>query len=194
VTEPTEQAVECAHRKSRLAVVSLIFGILTLPTLGLLSIPCIICGHLAHRRIKKGFVSGKRLAIAGLIMGYVGIFLFVASVYWSSTRPAYTPYTLPSGKTIKIMAFQKWIEAGEDNSLVLRYQTDIDLNSKDELRKEVEHIWQFLRINVEKEGMTKARILAQTPATGRFVKKRSGFGFLIEKQVDGTWQFRDTSN
>jgi len=125
-------------------------------------------------------------------MGYLGVVLFVVTTYWSSTRPTYRPYTLPSGKTIKLIALQKWVEAGEDNSLALLYQTDIDLNSKDELRREAEHIWQFLQGNVEKERMTKARILAHGPTTGHFVKKRSGFGFLIEKQEDGTWKFSDT--
>jgi hypothetical protein len=193
MTEPNEQPTDTVPKKSRLAITSFVLGILSLLSFGLLSLPCVICGHLASWKIKRGAVSGKRLAVAGLIMGYLGVLLFVGLIYWSNTQPTYRPYTLPSGKMIKLIALQKWAEAGEDNSLALLYQTDIDLNSKDELRKEAEHIWQFLRVNAEKEGMSKARILAHGPTTGRFVKNRSGFGFLIEKQEDGTWKFNDTS-
>jgi len=109
-------------------------------------------------------------------------------------RPTYTPYTLPSGKQIKLIGLQKFREVGGENSLALLYQTDIDLNSKEELKREAQHIWQFLRVDAEKDGVTKARILAHGPTTGRFRKKRSGFGFLIERQEDGTWKFRATPN
>ncbi len=193
MTEPNEQSADIVQRKSRLAVTSFVLGILALLSFGLLSLPCIICGHLASRKIKRCAVSGKRLVVASLVMGYLGVLLFVVAVYWSSTRPTYSLYTMPSGKTIKLIGLQKWHEVGEDNSIALLYQTDIDLNSKDELREEVEHIWQFLQVNAEQEGVTKARILAHSPAIGHFIKKRSGFGFVIEKQEDGTWKFDDDS-
>ncbi len=191
MTEATDQAVDITPKRSNLAVTSLILGILSLFSLGLLSIPCLVCGHLANRRIKKRALTGKRLALAGLIMGYIGVLLFAGSAYWSSTRPIYRPYTLPDGKTIKLIALQKWMEVGNENSIALIYQTDIELNLKDELKEEAQHIWQYLKVNAEREDMTKGRIFAQGPATGRFVKKRSQFGFLIEKQEDGTWKFSD---
>ncbi len=59
-----------------LAIASLILGILSLVCCGLLSgIPAVICGHMAVAQIKKsgGALGGNGLAVAGLVMGYIGI-------------------------------------------------------------------------------------------------------------------------
>ena len=63
-----------APRTSTLAIISLIGGITgftVLPFLG--SLVAIITGHMAQSEIKKsaGMVTGKGMAIAGLIMGYL---------------------------------------------------------------------------------------------------------------------------
>lgn len=191
MTDSIMQTIEKTAKRSRLATTSLILGIVSILTLGLLSLPCIICSHIARSKIKKGTVSGSRSATAGLVMGYLSLVILIAGAYWSSTRPNYVLHTLPSGKTIKLISIKKWREVGESDSLVLQYQTDINLKSKDELKKEVENIWQFLKVEVEKEGLTKARILAHSEAKGKFVKKRSGYGFVIVKQDGGRWKFLD---
>ena len=61
-------------RTSTLAIISLIGGITgftILPFLG--AIVAIITGHMAHSEIKKsaGMITGKGMATAGLIMGYL---------------------------------------------------------------------------------------------------------------------------
>jgi hypothetical protein len=63
-------------RTSTTAVISLIFGIASwtvFPFLG--SIVAIICGHIASGEIKRGrgLVTGKGMATAGLILGYLAI-------------------------------------------------------------------------------------------------------------------------
>lgn len=67
-------------RKSGLAVWSLVFGILAVvlsfACIGpLFAIPAVICGHMAHSRIKRsgGELSGGGLALGGLITGYLSI-------------------------------------------------------------------------------------------------------------------------
>jgi len=64
-------------RTSALAVWSLVLGILGILTLGIPSIAAIICGHLSHGKIKRsaGLLTGKGLAIAGLVLGYIGMVL-----------------------------------------------------------------------------------------------------------------------
>jgi type IV pilus assembly protein PilA len=62
------------HKTSGLAIASLVLGIfLFFP----LSIPAIIVGHIALSQIKKsaGGIGGRGLAIAGLVLGYLGIAL-----------------------------------------------------------------------------------------------------------------------
>jgi hypothetical protein len=63
-----------APRTSTLAIISLIGGITgfsVLPFLG--AIVAVITGHMAHSEIKKssGMITGKGMATAGLIMGYL---------------------------------------------------------------------------------------------------------------------------
>lgn len=71
-------------KTSRLAITSLVLGILgvvlLLACLGpLFAIPGVICGHMAHSRIKRsgGTQTGGGLALGGIITGYVSIVLSV---------------------------------------------------------------------------------------------------------------------
>jgi hypothetical protein len=62
-------------RTSPLAIWSLILGILTFLCFGFFAgIPAVICGHVARSRIRQsqGNLTGGGLALAGLILGYVG--------------------------------------------------------------------------------------------------------------------------
>ncbi len=89
---PTDSAVQEAAlqaRRSGLAVASLVLGILTfVPPLTLAAIPAVICGHKALRKIKGSpdSLRGHRAALAGTIMGWLGIVL--AFVVFPMTLPA----------------------------------------------------------------------------------------------------------
>ena len=61
-----------------LAVVSLVCGLCTVvlfPLFFLFMIPAVVCGHIALARIKqaKGALLGGGMAVAGLVMGYLGV-------------------------------------------------------------------------------------------------------------------------
>jgi competence protein ComGC len=65
-----------------LAITSLVLGILGLILLlgcvgVLFAIPAVICGHIAHSRVKRsgGALAGGGMALAGLITGYISIAL-----------------------------------------------------------------------------------------------------------------------
>ena len=69
-------------KTSALAVWSLVLGCLAVVLLlacisPLFAIPAVICGHMAHSRIKRsaGGLSGQGMASAGLITGYISIAL-----------------------------------------------------------------------------------------------------------------------
>jgi hypothetical protein len=79
---PPVPAIPAPPKNSGLAVWSLVFGILAIllsvVCIGpLFAIPAVICGHMAHSRIKHsaGALSGEGLALGGLITGYLGIAL-----------------------------------------------------------------------------------------------------------------------
>lgn len=71
----TSATYPSAPANSALAVVSLVFGILTwfmLPVIG--AVVAIICGHLARAELRRapwGSMQGNGLALAGLILGYL---------------------------------------------------------------------------------------------------------------------------
>ncbi len=78
-----------AARTSGLAIWSLVLGILAIFSAGLTTIPAVICGHLALGRIKRsaGAQSGGGMAIAGLVTGYVGLFIFGIAMLAGLTAP-----------------------------------------------------------------------------------------------------------
>ena len=66
---------------SSLAIVSLVFGILSwclLPFIG--AIVAVVCGHLARSEIRRsadGPTEGDGMAVAGLVLGYLHLLLWV---------------------------------------------------------------------------------------------------------------------
>ena len=63
-------------RTPGLAIASLVLGLLSLFCFSVVAgVPAIICGHLAHGRIKRsgGRLSGAGLAVAGFVLGYLSI-------------------------------------------------------------------------------------------------------------------------
>jgi hypothetical protein len=62
-----------------LAIASLVCGIAAFFT-GITCIPAIICGHTARRQIRRTGEQGDGMALAGLILGYVSVVLYIALV------------------------------------------------------------------------------------------------------------------
>ncbi|MDI1314525.1 DUF4190 domain-containing protein [Prosthecobacter sp.] len=77
---------------SGLAIASLVCGILVFLTVGLAGLPAVITGHLALSGIRKsgGALGGRGMAIAGLILGYLGFGLTLIAVLASLAVPAFT--------------------------------------------------------------------------------------------------------
>jgi hypothetical protein len=82
--QPTYHQIVPAGRTNPLAAVSLGFGIgqIFLPFLGALI--AIICGHVARSQIKASNESGDGLAIAGLVLGYLGFALWTLLIIGAS--------------------------------------------------------------------------------------------------------------
>lgn len=85
------------------AIWSLVLGILGLICFGpLAAIPAIICGHIALGNIKRsmGTLAGEGQALAGLIMGYIGIALAILLI------PIYAAIALPAFAKARATAMQ----------------------------------------------------------------------------------------
>jgi hypothetical protein len=82
MTDYSNQAYQPPPAKpnSNMALASLILGILGWTVIpGLASIAAIITGHMAKKEIKEsnGQLGGDGMAIAGLVMGYASVAIFV---------------------------------------------------------------------------------------------------------------------
>jgi hypothetical protein len=94
-------------KNSKGAVWSLVLGILGLVCCGAFTaIPAVICGHKAKASIKKsnGTLTGDGMALAGLILGYVGI--------------ALTIITIPIMAAVAIPSFVKARETSMSNACI----------------------------------------------------------------------------
>jgi hypothetical protein len=82
-TPPRTAVVQTVPRTPPVAIWSLILAILSF-TCGWLftAIPAVICGHIAWSKIRKsgGTLGGKNIAIAGLILGYIGLAIGVMGI------------------------------------------------------------------------------------------------------------------
>jgi uncharacterized protein DUF4190/uncharacterized protein DUF1707 len=72
---------------SGLAIGALVCGILELFTLGFAAIPAVILGHLARTQIRRTGERGDGMAIAGLVLGYLGIGIWTLIIIVLASRP-----------------------------------------------------------------------------------------------------------
>jgi hypothetical protein len=78
------QAAVASTQDDTCAILSLVFGILSLAGMGILaSIPAIILGNIARKNIRAsgGRLSGQGMATAGMILGWISCGLFVLVVF-----------------------------------------------------------------------------------------------------------------
>lgn len=83
-----------------LAVVSLVFGILAfllLPLIG--ALVAVVCGHHGRSQIRRRGQDGSGLALAGLILGYINISIFVLGIVAAIVLPAYQDYVFRAKTT-----------------------------------------------------------------------------------------------
>lgn len=68
-------------RTNQVAIIAMVCGLIQFAFLGpIASIPAIICGHVARSQIRRTGEDGDGMALAGLILGYVGIVIPLAIV------------------------------------------------------------------------------------------------------------------
>lgn len=103
-------------------------------------------------------------------------------------------FTLPSGKTIKILGTGKMYFTDDDPGLMLKYQTDFDTTNIDLIRKEAEESWPIFRVNVEKADLRHAIISATEEPDKKLsiISISKSYNFVISKKQNGTWGFSNS--
>ncbi|MBC9944572.1 DUF4190 domain-containing protein [Leucobacter sp. cx-328] len=81
--QPAPQYPQSQAPMNVLAILSLIAAIVGFFTLGIISVAAVVLGHIALSQIKKRLDRGRGMAIAGLIIGYIGtaIWAFILVVW-----------------------------------------------------------------------------------------------------------------
>ena len=95
--------------------------------------------------------------------------------------------TLPPGKQIKVLGVGKISFSEGPPGLMLKYETDLSVDDKSKLEKEVAEIWATFRPDVEKAQLTVAIISANEHPSGMLVTTNKGFNFVYERGSDGKW-------
>lgn len=119
---------EAQKKTAGIAITSLVFGILGLACLGPLgAIPAVICGHVAKSRIKAsaGLLEGEGLALAGLVLGYVGIGLMAVllPIYAAIAIPSFVKARDTAQRNVCVNNMRQIDAAKDQTALDHKYQT-----------------------------------------------------------------------
>ena len=117
-----------------------------------------------------------------------GVFLILISFGCGQTS---NTYTLPSGKQISVTSISRMDFPKGDPTLVMNYETDIPIENKSELRREVDEIWKIFQKDVEAANLKAGAIRAVYYETDRFAKTGKGYGFVFVERDNGTWYCLD---
>ncbi|TMB17094.1 MAG: hypothetical protein E6J59_17465 [Deltaproteobacteria bacterium] len=76
-----------------------------------------------------------------------------------------------------------------DAALILKYQTDLNLDDQAALHREVLAIWDVFRQDVERAGLKGAIVSAnERPLSHLFWSSNISFNFVFNRVEDGTWR------
>jgi hypothetical protein len=122
------------------------------------------------------------------LMKKISAFLLIALLTACGGGPRYTVQTLPSGRQVKIMAIGQIFFSNDSPALMLKYETDLDLNDKSKLQKEITEIWEMFKFNVEKTNLKNAIISANEKPKGFIITTNKSTNYVFQKGSDGQWK------
>ena len=70
---------------------------------------------------------------------------------------------------------------------MLKYQTELSIDDKSALEKEVDEIWEVFRKDVENAQLTSGIVSANEKPTGFIITHSRGFNFVFTKSAIGEW-------
>ena len=115
----------------------------------------------------------------------VALSMLVIAIACSSQAQNFKAFKLPSGKEIKITGMVKMNFPNSDPALVLNYLTDIPVENRLELRKEIDEVWSVFQKDVENAKLNAGVIRVTHMEGSGFVKSGKGYGYIFVKRDDG---------
>lgn len=119
---------------------------------------------------------------------FVFVWLIVALAHAAHAEEEnYRVVTLPSGKHVKVLGVGQINFSGSAPALMLKYETDLSIDSRAALDAEVSEIWLSFKADVEKAKLTSAIISANEKAAPGILVHSRGYNFVFSSGADGRW-------
>ena len=109
-------------------------------------------------------------------------------------EPGYSVVDTPSGGTLKLEEIAISRRPDGEETLLLRYRTDLDLSDTRALEREVADVWEYLRPRVEALGLRVAVIQAAHWELPSWQRRGAAAQYVVERAAGGSWaRSADTS-
>jgi hypothetical protein len=133
--------------------------------------------------------NGVVWAIGGLAIHTTSVLCVIGVLYliFVPRAPPGQPYTLPSGKQIRITAVGPMYFSKDQPALMMQCDTETSIGNMPELRKEVDEIWEIFRHDVEAAHMKSAVIRMNHNVGTGLITRGEGYGFVYKQADDGRW-------
>jgi hypothetical protein len=106
--------------------------------------------------------------------------------------PDYQLAQLPSGRVLRVLNIEDIPLEGDDAGLRLDYETDLALDDRIALYREVEAIWDEFRVTQKAAGKSLIVIKATTQEAPGWSRERTGVEYAIRLEPDGHWKFANS--
>ena len=104
-------------------------------------------------------------------------------------QPPIKLHTLPSGEQVKVLGIEKITSSASGPALMLRYQTDLNMDDADAVHAEAQRIWADFRKDAEQAQVRSAIVSANSPLSGGGVITHTRtYNFVFERRGPGDWR------
>jgi hypothetical protein len=113
---------------------------------------------------------------------------FMLAACGSAPQSPVRVHRLPSGEQVKVLFLGTIKFSGSGPALMLKYQTDLNMDDTSALHAEAERIWAELRLDAERAQVQNAIISANSAPTGGIIRRGRAYNVVYEKAGDGSWR------
>jgi hypothetical protein len=117
--------------------------------------------------------------------------IFVLTACGGAPQPPVQVHRLPSGEQVKVLGIGKVNFAASGPALMLKYQSDLNLDDTSALHSEAQRIWEEFRKDADRAQVQSAIVSANSAPTGAIVSHGRTYNFVYERSGDGSWHEAD---
>jgi len=114
--------------------------------------------------------------------------IVVLAACGGTPQPPVQVHRLPSGEEVKVLGIGKINFAASGPALMLKYQTDLNMDDTSALHAEAQRIWAEFRKDAEQAQVQNAMVSANSAPTGGIVSRDRAYNVVYERGGDGSWR------